>query len=309
VAPEHGTRALPHPARPTEALAVDVDMYYSAATGSAGNLGNTRGNDQAFGRLTSRVPRYATLELADGYKYESDLERWEGRFQESSSLRGDDDDKDDDDAMDVEGDEPKATAAFKKEEEAANDEQEIWTVAEPFAIADPTLGKVDVDFDPAKAKTMLSLQFDIEKSSTGFRQSAVLRSIVSSSYASSTIHPDESVLFELQHSLFAAKLFESIRREIAPDTDEIGSIQPGGGAAANSNSHSSAWIAQESGMNFLPPPTLMSGTGSGEGLIPLCVVHCHEGEVKVQLDCEYTLRVKLVEAYDHHHSNSNSNSN
>eukprot|EP00957_Ditylum_brightwellii_P066764 5066713-Ditylum_brightwellii.AAC.1 len=28
----------------------------------------------------------------------------------------------------------------------------------------------------------------------------------------------------------------------------------------------------------------------------LCVVHCHEGEVKVQLDSEYALTIKLVEA-------------
>lgn len=32
------------------------------------------------------------------------------------------------------------------------------------------------------------------------------------------------------------------------------------------------------------------------GMSALCVVHCHEGEVKVQLDREYNLTVRLVEA-------------
>ena len=48
-----------------------------------------------------------------------------------------------------------------------------WTRAEPFAVADPTLGRVIENFDPSKIP-MLNLQLDIQKSSTGFLQSAFL---------------------------------------------------------------------------------------------------------------------------------------
>eukprot|EP00970_Alexandrium_tamarense_P016154 scaffold6206_cov69-Alexandrium_tamarense.AAC.1 len=55
------------------------------------------------------------------------------------------------------------------------------TKAEPFAVADPTLGQIDPDFDPDKVP-LLTLLFEIEKSSTGFSQRATL----SSSFTSST---------------------------------------------------------------------------------------------------------------------------
>ena len=45
--------------------------------------------------------------------------------------------------------------------------------------------------------------------------------------------------------------------------------------------------------SFLPPPSLMAGTDDGGAL---CVVHRHEGEVKILLESEYALTVKLVEA-------------
>jgi hypothetical protein len=38
------------------------------------------------------------------------------------------------------------------------------------------------------------------------------------------------------------------------------------------------------------------GGDAGRGLSALSVIHCHEGEVKVQLDSEYQLSLKLVEA-------------
>jgi len=58
--------------------------------------------------------------------------------------------------------------------------------------------------------------------------------------------------------------------------------------------------------SFLPPPSVMAGdtataNGSGSGSTGddtrlLCVIHCHEGELKVQLDDEYSLTLKLIEA-------------
>lgn len=265
VAPEHGTRALPHATRPTELVACDVDVYSKGS--------------ESLGRLASRVPRYATIELKEDYQVPSDLEEWrKEHFKEDADT----------DSMDVD----------EKEEEKKDSslQDEAWTIAEPFAIADPTLGKLDADFDPKKV-TMLTLQFDIEKSSTGFCQSASLEpmSTINPGQKESGYREDEKVLVALQHSLFCAKLFESIRRELAPDTEGIGQVR------TTAKLQSVVWLSGDSEENFLPPPSLMARGDGKSGMHPLCVVHCHEGEVKVQLDCEYTLRVKLVEAGDSKH--------
>lgn len=276
VAPEHGTRALPHATRPTEVIACDVDVYWKG---------------RVLGRLASLVPRYATIELKHEYAVQKDLDEWENEYFSK---------KDEDDAMDVdESSEDKEASSdgmqveddngVEKIESEEEDTAKVWTRAEPFAIADPALGKLDADFDPEKV-AMLTLQFDIEKDSTGFCQSAHLEpmSTIAGSRKSASYEQDEKVLVALQHSLFCAKLFESIRRELAPDTKEVGQIR----AAPTS---SSAWLSSGSEENYLPPTNMMTGD-THTGLASLCVVHCHEGEVKVQLDCEYTLRVKLVEA-------------
>jgi len=261
VAPEHGTRALPHAARPTEVVAVDIDVYWKGGS--------------TLGRLASRVPRYATMELKDDYEVQPDLEKWE---EEHSR---------DENAMEVD------TSEGKPEDTAdeVKVEKDTWTRAEPFAIADPTLGKIDADFDPKKV-AMLTLKFEIEKSSTGFCQSACLKPIptVAVSQKGSTYQEDEKVLVALQHSLFCSKLFESVRRELAPDTEEVGQVR------SSFKAQSVVWLSSQAEQNFLPPPNLMAGGDGKSGLAPLCVIHCHEGEVKVQLDCEYTLRVTLVEA-------------
>ena len=281
VAPEHGRRALPHATRPTEVIACDVDVYWEKST-------------VALGRLASSVPRYATMELKENYSVEKDLEKWEREhFGEASIEEAADEDSSDnedkinvddgDDKMDVEKDENGSKSEGKEG-------TEVWTRAEPFAIADPSLGKLDADFDPKKVK-MLTLQFDIEKASTGFCQSACLEPIstIAVSREEAKYHDDEKVLVALQHSLFCAKIFESMRRELAPDTEDIGQVRASAAAQA------SVWLAGDSEENFLPPPSMMIGDRKC-GLPSLCVLHCHEGEVKVQLDCEYTLRVKLVEA-------------
>lgn len=272
VAAEHGSRALPHAARPTEVVAVDVDVYLKSGA--------------VLGRLASRVPRYATMELKSDYKLDNDLKVWREEYLEEkdeSAMDVDSVDDQEESQSDKSGVEKEESDSKKPADEA------IATMAEPFAIADPTLGKLDADFDPKKVP-MLSLQFDIEKGSTGFRQSAVLKPLSSES-SSVSYQEDEKVLFSLQHSLFCAKLFESIRRELAPDTEEIGNVR------TTAKAQSVVWLAGESETNFLPAPALMSGSRTS-GLSQLCVTHCHEGEVKVQLDCEYKLRVKLVEAND-----------
>lgn len=269
VAPEHGTRALPHATRPTEVVACDIDVYLKSGV--------------VLGRLARRVPRYATMELKEDYSVEKDLAKWNDQFLPEAS------------AMDVDKgeDATKEDKADEKKEARAP----VATIAEPFAIADPALGKLDADFDPKKVP-MLSMEFDIEKSSSGFRQRAVLEPF-SVSEQSPEGEEDEMVLYSLQHSLFCSRLFESIRRELAPDTEEIGNVR------TSAKTQSVVWLSGESETNFLPTPFVMSGEESN-GLTRLCVVHCHEGEVKVQLDCEYTLRVKLVETGKFKHEDESS---
>jgi hypothetical protein len=283
VAPEHGTRALPHATRSTELVACDVDVYW-------------KGGD-TLGRLASRVPRYATMELKEDFDEKHELDRW---MKDTVSSRVD--------AMDVDSDSserkteklnvPKQndpvdemdTPDEANEYKSSETQKPYWTRAEPFAIADPTLGKLDAHFDPTKV-AMLSLQFDIEKASTSFCKSASLEPIAKSTEDEGTVQEDEQVLAALQHSLFCAKLFESIRRELAPDTEDVGQVR-----ASAATASSVVWLNTQSEESFLPAPSHMANGGGVSGLAPLCVVYCHEGEVKVQLDQEYTLCVKLVEA-------------
>jgi len=183
--------------------------------------------------------------------------------------------------------EESTTTSKKENGDKSKLEKDCQTRAEPFAVADPTLGKIDVDFRPENVP-MLTLELSVEKASTGFYQNACLTPMFSET---ETPTPDEKVVVALQHSLFCASLFESIRRELADDVGE--------GADANlrtASAQQSVWLSSEGEENFLPAPSQMAGGGDGSGVASLCIVHCHEGEVKVQLDSEYSLTVKLIEA-------------
>lgn len=265
VAPEHGTRALPHATHPTEILAADVDVHGATTA--------------ALGRLAKRIPRFATVELHESFPLKYYTRRWAKlariRLDETAENENTDD----------------VGSKCLDDEEITKEDLPFWTTAEAFALADPTLGKLDADFDPQKV-ALLTVQVDIEKPSTGFCQNAHLAPMrtMSMSVSESTSGRDEKVLVDLQHSLFCAKLFESIRREVIPDTIELGQTQ----ALPHQQS---VWLSCESDQFFLTPPSMMSG-GDGSRHTRLSVVHCHEGEVKVQLDSEYTLCVKLVEARD-----------
>jgi len=263
VAPEHGTRARLHPARPTEVVAVDVGVYDRDRVGGGNQAlkATAIGKQQTMaGRLASRVPRFATIELLDDYKgneYGTTDEQLEPKRDEGSEK-------------------PKEHAPTK---------------AEPFAVADPTLGRVVENFDTTKVP-MLNLQLDIQKSSTGFLKSSCLEPITtlkSTKGEGVQYAQDESLLVNLQHSLFCASLFESIHSEVDPQPEN-----PLLFSATQRSQPPVSWLSCESEDNFLPTPN--REFGGGYGLSPLTVVHCHEGEVKVQLDAEYTLCVKLVEA-------------
>lgn len=255
VAPEHGTRARPHATRPTEVVSIDVDVYDRDRTGGGNQaLMQAQHIQHVSIGLARLVPRFATVELPKDYKATKDIETWK-------TLHDLQDTHMNDEAISL----------------------ECKTRAEPFAVADPTLGKIDVDFDPDKVP-MLSLQLDIEKDSTGFRQSARLSPLTT---LGENAAEDEKVVVALQHSLFCASLFESIRRELIPNDTEDDLTH-------KIKQQSDVWLSSAMEEHFLPPPSRMVGSEGRDG--PLAVVHCHEGEVKVQLDSEYALSIKLVEA-------------
>ena len=329
VAPEHGTRAKPHPVRPQEVVSIDVDVYDRDRTGG-GNmalLGDGIGNAAAVtrGRLARRVPRFATVELRKGLDVSDDLERWKEVHKLDKGRSGSDASSSDKvtapDSKKQNGNVENGKngqngAAVPSEPNGGQHETNEKTRAEPFAVADPTLGKIDLAFDPEKVP-MLSLQLDIDKDSTGFRQSAFLSPLTT---LDENAHEDETVVVALQHSLFCASLFEMIRKEIAPhEEDEAGQEQqlgraksPGRGmrksGGPGSKRQANVWMTSDTNVHFLPPPSLMAGAEGLGGRGALAVIHCHEGEVKVQLDAEYSLTVKLVEAGTATKNNSNGTS-
>lgn len=376
VAPEHGTRAKPHAVRPTEVVAVDVDVY--DPTGGGGSSFGT----SLVGRLASQVPRFATVELTDDYAQRRKEARAATAKAKADAKQEDVDasavdtvkaESEGEDKMEIDSPVKKEAASGtttttdkKQSEKDGNGTEDArkysdWTMAEPFAIADPTLGKISTDFDPSKV-AFLTLQFDIEKPSTGFCMSSCLEPMTTTTIgklkkqkkndaASSSSAPqkegddaaakksadkddekgeedktelddnenakDEQVLVSLQHSLFCAKLFEAIRRELMGDegTENESPAQQrqqqqrsqAAGTSQTPSHHSIVWLASESEENFLPPPSVMVRPTTNSTGAALCVVHCHASEVKVQLDSEYTLRAKLVEANDQQRMESNAN--
>jgi len=291
VAPEHGTRTA-GPVRPREVVAVDVEVYDRDRLGG-GNRAVDDPTAQALsqlGRIARRVPRFATMELDDDYDVTENIKSLRSKIGDVlCDLKREDDEDNMISAMEVEvsGDKGKENGGV------------CMTKAEPFAIADPTLGKIDPDFDPDKVP-LLTLSLEIEKSSTGFVQRASLSSSFLKPNAQSAdsvqlqLHPDERVIEALQHSLFCASLFESMRAEIIPPSSGLVSTP----ASSQKQQKSVAWLSSEMEESFLPSISEMVGQEtirSGETLL-LSVIHCHEGEVKVQLDDEYSLTVKLIEA-------------
>jgi hypothetical protein len=295
VAPEHGTRARLHGARPTEVVAIDVDVYDRDRVGGGNQalLGKTL---KRAGRLASRVPRYATIELKDDFTVK--IRETDKEEQVDDKMETDETDESKSEVKKEEVDADKESIKTKTVDDD-DDKADRWTRAEPFAVADPTLGRVMENFDPNKVP-MLTLNFVITKSSSGFQQSASLSPMTTVSVAQgedTAYSADEQLLVSLQHSLFCASLFESMRSELDPETtsSSTGTATP----STTSTGHKSqpvVWLSCESEENFSAPPSVLAGGDLGRGFAALSVVYCNEGEVKVQLDAEYTLCVKLVEA-------------
>ena len=115
------------------------------------------------------------------------------------------------------------------------------------------------------------------------------------------------MIYALQHSLFCASLFESMRGELSSAERAVPSNLGGPastgsagstGKAVSSTAGGACWLAGGTDESFLPAPTRMDGAPPAEGGLggTICVAHCHQGEVKVRLNAEYDLTVKLVEA-------------
>ena len=382
-APEHGS-VVQAPVRPNETVAIDVDIYNqgqgpqgqgqndnNSGNGSGSGMMNSNameGNREGvmvstLGKITRMVPRYATIELAEhfdvsdllkvmksGVKDDDDGNKNNTDAGATSTKKSgpSDTDMDVDEDADTDVEEESTPTSDTSESDISNKET---TEAKPFMVADPTLGSIDLErFDPDNVP-MLTLYFQIEKSSTGFVHSVALSSVIqidhdenSESEAEpeskdhqkekdevqhiiSTIirdkvrpNSDEKVIQSLQHSLFCANVFDSIRKEVVKvnnhnanatansisksKSSRTGSAEPGNGIAPQQHlqqQQQPVWLSSEMEDNFLPPPSLMAGgdmsqKGGGFDIAALSVIHCHEGEVKVQLNSEYALTVNLVDS-------------
>lgn len=281
VAPERRPGGM---VRARDVVAVDVEVYDCLGGAAATAVdASSFSEGRTLGRIARRVPRFATMELEEGYDVSSDVKLLKSKVQNvwnelkggNNSLRS---------TNETVTDKP---SAMEVDDETLK--QQCLTKAEPFATADPTLGTIDPDFDPDKVP-LLTLLFEIEKPSTGFVQRASLSSLFSLENNQHNSPPDERVIESLQHSLFCASLFESMRAEIIPPPTQSSTH-------TQQRNESVAWLSSEMDESFLPPPSMMAGRDSlhtGESRL-LCVVHCHEGELKVQLDDEYCLTAKLIE--------------
>lgn len=317
-----------------------------------------------LGKITRMVPRYATIELAEHFDVGDLLKVMKGGDPGTNGIKNQNQKGNENQSntdvgaastkksgpsdMDVDEDVDADTDVWGETIPTDTSESDIsnkeTTVAKPFMVADPTLGSIDLErFDPENVP-MLTLYFQIEKSSTGFVHSVALSSVIQidhdensdseseSKYKKekdevqhiiSTIirdkvrpNSDEKVIQSLQHSLFCANVFDSIRKEVVKvnnhnanansiskaKSSRTGSAEPGNGIAPQQQQQQQpVWLSSEMEDNFLPPPSLMAGgdmaqKGGGFDIAALSVIHCHEGEVKVQLNSEYALTVNLVDS-------------
>ena len=153
------------------------------------------------------------------------------------------------------------------------------TIAEPFLIADPTIGKIDdlEYFDP-KNVPKLTLLLAIEKSSTGYVQYAKALPNVCDEH--DVQEEDEKVIVDLQHSLFCASLFDSMKQEVT----------------TVNTTPAAAWISSEMEDAYLPPKNLMTNSTTASQDNGICVIYVHQGEIKVQLNSEYSITFQLIES-------------
>jgi hypothetical protein len=330
-APEHGTRVL-GPVRSNEVIAVDVETYDRDRLGSKNQLPN-----EARRRLARLVPRYVTIELEPRTENVKEVESSTNLTSENcDSLKQSEVQPMDVDVKeevpnisllsrnDIDQNKPSVaqcngkidTASKSQLVTALSEKLNLITKAEPYAVADPTLGKLDLDFNPDKVP-IWTLQLSLMKNSTGFSVSSTLSPVaslhtvdgvtsfekqkeergkvkmekpVNAAYADlRSAQKDEKVIQSLQHSLFCASIFDAIRNEIRTANSS---------GSSSGSGRPTVWLSSETEEMFFPPTLLMvnsPGQPCREGKLGFCVSYCQEGEVAVQLDPEYVLTIKLIE--------------
>lgn len=331
-APEHGINRK-GPVRPDESVALDVEIYQRDRNEASSGISTAGMSDFGISnRIARSVPRYATIEIKDDYDVTQDITRRRKHCEvtsESPISAHPNPSPSKKRRKNQYGATSSTLLNIPSEITETKDIKKIQTYAQPFAVADPALGQSSTEFDPDNVP-MLTLVYEIEKLSTGFVQSVSLDSQTHQKMDKADPAHDQ-LLQSLQHSLFCAKLFDFIQREIASNqTDGKRHISTSSSLAKSGQPAPIVWLSSEMEESFAPPPSLMAGRErSGSSHIstslsskrsgygsssssstfgvaskaPICIVHYQEGEVKVQLDSEYTLTVKLV---DTKHNNDDS---
>eukprot|EP00557_Chaetoceros_sp_GSL56_P003643 CAMPEP_0176492726 /NCGR_PEP_ID=MMETSP0200_2-20121128/9163_1 /TAXON_ID=947934 /ORGANISM="Chaetoceros sp., Strain GSL56" /LENGTH=776 /DNA_ID=CAMNT_0017890329 /DNA_START=72 /DNA_END=2398 /DNA_ORIENTATION=+ len=320
-APKHANFVMA-PLRPDEMIAIDVDVYnkndydYDGDNRQQQQQQQQQEND---GKIAQMVPRYATIELAPTFDVKQVL----------SILRG----KQDDSTANSSNNHIQWTMAkpfhqnvgglfvnhFLLDEDILS--QQRRKKQEKEGKEKEEEDDDDDDDDPSVVRVpKLTLFFEIEKSVTGFVHSVALSSVVSDDEKSVGVEEDgniakdppmirpkrdEQSIQALQHSLFCAHVFDSIRREVMMNSSTSNKQSSSTMMKMQQGSSQVAWLSSEMEDNFLPAPSFMVGgyddassnvpKESAFDISPLSVIHCHEGEVKVQLNSEYALTVRLVD--------------
>jgi hypothetical protein len=293
------------------------------------------GGGASGGKIAQMVPRYATIELANTFHVQQVL----------SILRGKALNKLDDSCCDLQWtiakplnhsgllassslDDLSQHAKQKKGRKEKQGEQQQQQQQQQQQ--EDELEEEEEEEDASVGVPQLTLVFEVEKSVTGFVHSVALSSVVGEKFmvdkesidknvdTNATVvdgnivkdnnrpSRDEQSIQALQHSLFCAHVFDSIKREVMNITREErhSSSKQASTMMKMQQGSRVAWLSSETEDNFLPPPSLMAGglditSGAPQerafGTSPLSVIHCHEGEVKVQLNSEYALTVRLVD--------------
>ncbi len=149
-APEHGTRSSAGLAQPGEVAAVDVEVYRRLGGGGGG------GGHASLGRIARRVPRSATLELANEYNISEDVTLLRMKIRDvvdgTKKAEGDADNAamPDGNIMEADGNgkdgRPRAASPPSSpppSSRAGGAGGSCKTKAKQFAAADPLLSKVD----------------------------------------------------------------------------------------------------------------------------------------------------------------------
>jgi len=190
---------------------------------------------------------------------------------------------------------------LEQSQEQQEQQQKFPIKAHPFAVADPRLGNIDWN-DDTRRIPMFTLEMQIEKSFTGYKQRVTWQQQHEQQHQQQHNHheqeEDEGVIHALQHSLFCASLFETIQQEINFNSTTTNTTNH----TNKSSASSIVWLSSEMEELYHPAPSHMAGGSSNNNnnkkenhKKSLCLVYAHQGEIKVQLDSEYSLILQLVE--------------